>query len=129
MSTKPRDTPPILHHVSIEIHPDHALRALELLGLIGFERVEAPGPIAEYVDWVERQGTQVHLIRTTEPAVQQLGHPAFVAPDFDATVAGLREAGFTVVDARELWGEKRAFVVFPGGQRAELMAAPPPPRG
>ncbi len=118
----------MLHHVSIEIHPDHAERVLELLGLIGFEPVEAPGPISEYVDWVERAGTQVHLIRTPEPAVQHLGHPAFVASDFDATVARVREAGFTVEDARELWGEKRVFVVFPGGQKAELMAAPPAPK-
>jgi hypothetical protein len=115
----------MLHHVSIEIHPDNAERALELLRLIGFEPVDAPEPIAKYVDWVERKGTQVHLIRTPEPALQHLGHPAFVAPDFERTVSALREAGFEVEDARELWGEPRAFVVFPGGQKAELMAAPP----
>jgi hypothetical protein len=115
----------MLHHVSIEVHPDDAERTLELLGLIGFERVAAPGPIAEYVDWVERKGTQVHLIRTPEPATQHLGHPAFVVPDFAATVTSLRDAGFVVEDAQELWGEPRAFAVFPGGQRAELMAGPP----
>jgi hypothetical protein len=116
----------MLHHVSIEVHPDDVERTLELLGLIGFQRVDAPEPIAEYVDWVEREGTQVHLIKTTQPAIQQLGHPAFVAPDFDANVAALREAGFEVEDSRELWGEPRAFITLPGGQKAELMAAPPP---
>jgi hypothetical protein len=115
----------MLHHVSIEVHPDEAERTLELLELIGFERVTAPEPIAEYVDWVERKGTQVHLIRTPEPAVQHLGHPAFVVPDFDGTVAALRDAGFEVEDSRELWGEQRAFATLPGGQKAELMAAPP----
>ncbi len=115
----------MLHHVSLEIHPDHVERTLELLELIGFERVPAPEPIADYVDWVERQGTQVHLIHTPEPATQHLGHPAFVVPAFASTVASLRDAGFEVDEARELWGERRAFVVLPGGQRAELMAAPP----
>ena len=41
----------MLHHVSLEIHPDEAERLLELLGLIGFERVEAPEEIAEYVNF------------------------------------------------------------------------------
>lgn len=99
---------------------------VELLELIGFARVEAPGQIAEYVDWLERRGTQVHLIRTPEPALQHLGHPAFVVPDFPATVGGLRSAGFEVEDADELWGEPRAFAILPSGQRLELMAAPPP---
>lgn len=116
----------MLHHVSLEVHPDDADRVLELLGLIGFRPVEAPGPIAEYVEWVERSGTQVHLIRTPEPVVQQLGHPAFVAPDFEASLAALREAGFEFEESRELWGERRGFATLPGGQKVELMAAPPP---
>jgi len=116
----------VLHHVSIEVHPDAAGRVLEFLGLIGFERVDAPGEIADYVDWVEREGTQVHLIRTPEPAVQHLGHPAFVAPDFEPTVAAVTAAGFEFDDSRELWGERRGFATLPGGQKVELMAAPPP---
>ncbi len=117
----------MLHHVSIEVHPDAAERVLEFLALIGFQRVDAPGEIAEYVDWVEREGTQVHLIRTPEPALQLLGHPAFVAPDYDATVAAVGEAGFEFEPSRELWGSKRGFATLPGGQKVELMAAPPPP--
>ena len=116
----------MLHHVSIEVHPDAAERVLEFLGLIGFEGVRAPDAIAEYVDWVEHDGTQVHLIRTPEPAVQLLGHPAFVAPDFEATVAAVTGAGFEYEESRELWGERRGFATLPGGQKVELMAAPPP---
>jgi hypothetical protein len=116
----------VLHHVSIEVRPDDAERVLEFLGLIGFQRVDAPGEIAEYVDWVEHEGTQVHLIRTPEPAVQHLGHPAFVAADFDSTAASLRNAGFEFEESRQLWGEKRGFATLPGGQKVELMAAPPP---
>ncbi len=119
----------MLHHVSIEVHPEAAERVLEFLGLIGFERIDAPGEIAESVDWVEREGTQVHLIRTPEPAVQHLGHPAFVAPDFEATVAAVTGAGFEFEESRELWGERRGFATLPGGQKVELMAAPPPASG
>jgi hypothetical protein len=50
-----------------------------------------------------------------------------VASDFDATVAGLRNAGFQVEEADDLWGERRGFAVMPGGQRVEVMAAPPEP--
>ena len=116
----------MLHHVSLEVHPDDAERVLELLGLIGFEPAQAPEEIAEYVDWVEHEGTQVHLIRTPEPAVQTLGHPAFVAPDFERCVQALRSAGFEFEASRELWGKPRGFTTLPGGQKIELMAAPPP---
>jgi catechol 2,3-dioxygenase-like lactoylglutathione lyase family enzyme len=116
----------VLHHVSLEIHPDHAERSLEFFELLGFEEVRAPEQIAEYVTWVEREGTQVHFILTPEPTTPSLGHPAFAAPDFDATVGALRDAGFEVENADELWGEPRAFASLPGGQRVEVMAAPPP---
>lgn len=39
----------MLHHVSIEVHPEHAERALDFLRLIGSERVDAPEPIAPLV--------------------------------------------------------------------------------
>jgi catechol 2,3-dioxygenase-like lactoylglutathione lyase family enzyme len=110
----------------MEVHPDDAERVLEFLGLIGFRRVDAPGEIAEYVDWAEREGTQVHLIRTPEPAVQHLGHPAFVAPDFESTVTAVGDAGFEFEESSQLWGERRGFATLPGGQKVELMAAPPP---
>jgi hypothetical protein len=41
----------------------------------------------------------------------------------------LRDAGFRVEDADQLWGERRSFASLPGGQRVEVMAAPPAPRG
>ena len=115
----------MLHHVSIEVHPDAAERVLEFLGLIGFQPVEAPRR-SPSTSTGSSAGTQVHLIRTPEPAVQQLGHPAFVAPDFESTVAAVRDAGFEFDESRELWGERRGFATLPGGQKVELMAAPPP---
>lgn len=119
----------MLHHVSLEVAPDDVERTVELFGLLGFDRIEAPESIAEYVTWLEAGTTQIHLIHTPEPTTPVLGHPAVVAPDFDGAVSGLRDAGFTVEEANELWGERRSFAVMPGGGRVEVMAAPPPPGG
>ena len=116
----------MLHHVSLEVEPEHVDRTVELFALLGFERVPAPDPIAAFVTWVERDGTQIHLIHTPEATTPALGHPADDPPDFGASVERLREAGFEVEGADELWGEQRAFALLPGGGRVEVMAAPPP---
>ena len=116
----------MLHHVSIEVHPEDVGRTMEFLRLIGFAQIEAPAAIADHVYWVERDGTQIHLIKTTEPATQHLGHPAFVTPDFEKTIGKVRESGFEFEESQELWGERRGFATLPGGQKVELMAAPPP---
>ena len=75
----------MLQHVSIEIAADQAEAALEFFGLIGFDRVEAPEEIAPYVTWVERAGTQFHLIliEGEGATVPPLGHAAVVVDDFD----------------------------------------------
>jgi catechol 2,3-dioxygenase-like lactoylglutathione lyase family enzyme len=116
----------MLQHVSLETHPDQVEPALAFWGVLGFERVEAPEPIAGFVTWVERAGTQIHLLHTPTPTTPQLGHPAVVVDDFAAAVGALRGAGFEVEEAQELWGAPRAFAMMPGGHRVELMATPPP---
>ena len=115
----------VLHHVSLEVAPDDVERSVDFFTLLGFQRLGAPDPIAPFVTWLEADGTQIHFIHTPEPTTPTLGHPAVVAPEFDPTVTRLREAGFEVEEADQLWGEQRAFAVMPGGQRVELMAAPP----
>jgi catechol 2,3-dioxygenase-like lactoylglutathione lyase family enzyme len=119
----------VLHHVSLEVRPDDVERTVALFELLGFARVTAPDQIAPFVTWIERDGTQIHFIHTPEPTVPALGHPAVVAADFEAALGRLREAGFEVEDADQLWGEPRAFALMPGGGRLELMAAPPPSGG
>jgi hypothetical protein len=115
----------MLHHVSLEIHPDQVERSAEFWGALGFHEVPAPAPIARYVTWLERGTTQIHLIQTAAPTVPAVGHTAVVTPDIESTLRGLQEAGFEVERKRELWGEPRAGTVAPGGHRVELMAAPP----
>jgi catechol 2,3-dioxygenase-like lactoylglutathione lyase family enzyme len=118
----------MLHHVSLETAPDDVERTIAFFGLLGFERIVAPDQIAPFVTWLGSGTTQIHLIHTPEPTTPALGHPAIVAGDFDSAVGRLRDAGFQVEEADELWGERRCFAVLPGGQRVEVMAAPPTPQ-
>ncbi len=119
----------MLHHVSIEIEPAEMERASEFWALLGFTVVEPPGPLIGTSVWLEREGTQVHLIDSKEPIVPLRGHLAIIPPDFQRAVAQLREHGFEVTDKRELWGSPRALAIAPGGHRVELVAAPPPDGG
>jgi catechol 2,3-dioxygenase-like lactoylglutathione lyase family enzyme len=116
----------VLHHVSLEVTPDDVESTVGFFELLGFTRIAAPESIAPFVTWLEAEGSQVHLIHTPEPTTPLLGHPAVVAEQFGQTVERLRDAGFVVEEADELWGERRSFAVAPSGQRVELMAAPPP---
>lgn len=114
----------MLHHVGIEIAPADVERAAELFELLGFERVEPPPTLSRFT-WLERGGTQVHLMPTEVPVAAPEGHLAVIAPEFAATVERLREAGFEVEPRRSHWGAARASVRAPGGHRVELLAAPP----
>jgi catechol 2,3-dioxygenase-like lactoylglutathione lyase family enzyme len=114
----------MLHHVGIEVAPGDIERSVELWELLGFAQVEPPPTLAEFT-WLEREGTQIHLMPTEEPTVPARGHTAVVVGDFERTFAALREAGFEVERRREHWGVPRAVTIAPGGHRVELMAATP----
>lgn len=114
----------MLHHVGIEIAPAEIERAAELFGLLGFARVEPPPSLAEFT-WLERDGTQIHLMPEDQPTAAPRGHFALVVPDFEATIERLREHGFEVESRRPHWGAARASVTLPPGHRVELMAARP----
>jgi len=116
----------VLHHVSIEVAPEHVDACIACWELLGFERVASPEELGdEYFTWLEREGTQIHLIHTESPTIPVLGHPAVVVDDFEATFTALERAGYVPERHRELWGAPRAFVVMPGGHRVEFMASPP----
>ena len=72
----------MLHHVGIEVAPGDIEATDGFFVLLGFERVEPPKTLEEYT-WVERDGTQVHLMPRQDPVVPQVGHVAVVAPDFE----------------------------------------------
>jgi hypothetical protein len=116
----------VLQHVSLEVPPDQVLRTVEFWSLLGFQPTKAPEPIAPFVTWLQRDGTQIHLIHTEDATAPQLGHSAVVVEDFDAGVERLRDAGFEFEEAQELWGARRGFAIAPGDHKVELMASPPP---
>jgi catechol 2,3-dioxygenase-like lactoylglutathione lyase family enzyme len=114
----------VLHHVGIEIAPNEIERAAVLFELLGFERVEAPPTLSRYT-WLERGGTQIHLMPNENPIAAPEGHLAVVVPSFEATLERLRRGGFEVESRRAHWGAARATVHAPNGHRIELMASPP----
>jgi hypothetical protein len=118
----------MLHHVAIELQPADVERAVEFFSLLGFERVEPPPALADGFTWLERSGTQIHLMHDAHPTVPARAHLAVVTPELEATVARLREHGFETRPGREHWGAPRTHAIAPGGHRIELMAVPPESR-
>jgi catechol 2,3-dioxygenase-like lactoylglutathione lyase family enzyme len=118
----------VIHHVGIEVARSDLPRSVRFWELIGFTQVEPPPTLADRFTWLERGGTQIHLMHEESPSVPPRAHVAVVAPDFEATLAALREDGFEVTPGREHWGEPRAHAIAPGGHQVELMAAPPESR-
>jgi catechol 2,3-dioxygenase-like lactoylglutathione lyase family enzyme len=114
----------MLHHVGIEVLSADVDRAVEFFVLLGFERVEPPPTLAEFT-WLERGGTQVHLMPEDEPVAPPRGHLTVVVDDFERTFDRLGAAGFEAERRREHWGAARALAIAPGGHRVELIAAPP----
>jgi catechol 2,3-dioxygenase-like lactoylglutathione lyase family enzyme len=114
----------MLHHVGIEVSPADIERTIELWELLGFELVKPPETLREFT-WLERDGTQIHLMPTDSPTVPPRGHTAVVVADFESAFSALREHGFEVERRREHWGAPRALVIAPDGHRVELMAARP----
>jgi len=118
----------MLHHVGIEVVPEDVEAAVGFFELLGFERVEPPPTLSRYT-WLEREGTQVHLMPEAEPTVPSPGHLAVVVPDYEATLERLRERGYELEEKGNHWGSPRAIALAPGGHRVELMEFPPPPGG
>jgi hypothetical protein len=116
----------MLQHAGIEISPVEVEHAVEFFALLGFARVEPPPSLAADFTWVEKDGTQIHLMHEDEPTASRRGHLALVVDDFDMALARLQEHGFEVARGREHWDVPRALAICPGGHRIELMAAPPP---
>ena len=116
----------MLQHVSIETREEDVEACVRFYELIGFARVEPPESLRDRAAWVERDGTQVHLMLSDDPVVPPNGHHAVVVSDYDGALAALRSAGFDPEPRTEHWGCARSFVRNPAGHRVELMACPPP---
>ena len=115
----------MLQHVSIEVRPDHVEACVAFWALLGFEQVEPPESLRQFT-WVERAGTQIHLMPFDDPVTTARGHAAVVVEDSEAALGRLREHGFETRDGSVAWGAPRSFVRDPAGNHVEVMSAPPP---
>jgi catechol 2,3-dioxygenase-like lactoylglutathione lyase family enzyme len=115
----------MLQHVTVEVTSSQVDACVRFYELLGFEKVEPPESLAGRATWVERDGTQVHLMPVDEPVVPPSGHHAVLVADYARTLNALRDAGFEPEARAEHWGAARSFVRNPAGHRVELMAGSP----
>jgi catechol 2,3-dioxygenase-like lactoylglutathione lyase family enzyme len=114
----------MLQHVSLEVRPDQVRDCVAFWELLGFAEIEPPPTLRRFT-WVERDGTQIHLVPRDDPAIPVEGHAAVVAPD-DEVIARLEANGFEPREGSNAWGAPRWFVQDPAGHRVEVMSAAPP---
>jgi catechol 2,3-dioxygenase-like lactoylglutathione lyase family enzyme len=115
----------LIQHVTLEVALERVADCVAFYSLLGFEQVEPPQSLRDRAAWVERGGTQVHLMHVEKPVVLPEGHVAVVVSEWEETLARLRAAGHEVEPRREHWGSPRAYVRDPAGNLVELMAFPP----
>ena len=117
----------MLQHVTLEVRPGEVRACVAFWALAGFEEITPPPALRDQFTWVQRSGTQIHLVTTGAPAVAERGHVAVVADDYAATVQRLADAGFAPQAGLRAWDADRVFVRDPAGHRIEIMEAPPLP--
>ena len=115
----------MIQHVALEVRRAEAGEAERFWSSLGFARVDPPPSLAERAVWLEREGTQVHLLFADDPVAPPEGHVAVVARDYEAALERLRAAGYEPQARTEHWGAPRSFVRAPGGHRVEVMSRPP----
>ena len=115
----------MIHHVALEVRREDVATAVAFWALLGFARVAPPPSLADRAVWLERAGTQVHLLFSDTPAAPPDGHVAVVAEDYEAALARLRADGYDPDPRAEHWGAPRSFVRAPGGHLVEVMSHPP----
>ena len=116
-----------LQHAALETRPDAVDGEVAFWALLGFERADPPATLRERAVWLQRGGSQIHLLLTDEPVAPPLGHVAVTAFDQSGALERLRAAGHEVDERARHWGAPRAFARTPAGHRVEVMAGPPPP--
>ena len=115
----------MIQHVALEVRRERAHECARFYALLGFRQVHPPDSLRERALWVERGGTQVHLLYVDDARPLTRGHVAVVVEDWDATVALVSGKGYEVEPRRPHWGSPRAYVRDPAGNLVELMAFPP----
>jgi catechol 2,3-dioxygenase-like lactoylglutathione lyase family enzyme len=114
----------MIQHVTRQIPPAALPACVAFYSLLGFAEVQPPPGVAGRATWLERAGTQIHLMPTPE-ARPEAGHVAVVLDDYAAGLERLGATGHEVEPRREHWGSPRSYVRDPAGNLVELMAWAP----
>jgi catechol 2,3-dioxygenase-like lactoylglutathione lyase family enzyme len=122
----------MIQHVTRDIRRSELEPCSDFYRQLGFQPVPVPAGIEGRAVWLERAGTQIHLMFVDEAvaaARRPSGHVGVVVAEYAATVAKLEAAGHRVEPRREHWGAPRSYVRDPAGHLVELMASPPRVQG
>jgi len=114
----------MIQHVTREVAPAALDECVRFYGVLGFCPVQVPAGIAGRALWLERAGTQIHLMPRAN-AQGQSGHIGIVVEQYDGTIEQLRHEGHAVDPRTAHWGSPRAYVRDPAGHLVELMAFAP----
>jgi catechol 2,3-dioxygenase-like lactoylglutathione lyase family enzyme len=118
----------MLQHASFEVPEGLVADCVAFWELLGFTRMTAPPRLGERVTWLERDGTQIHLLRCEDPSTPaREGHVAVLADDYERVLAALAAAGFEASPGSNAWDAPRSFVRDPAGHLVEVMSRPPLP--
>ncbi len=115
----------MIQHVALELRREQVADCLAFYRLLGFEDVEPPPTLRDAAAWLQRAGTQIHLMFVDDPVAPPQGHVAVVLDDYDRKLRSLQDSGHEPEPRRRHWGSPRAFVRDPAGHRVEVMAFAP----
>jgi catechol 2,3-dioxygenase-like lactoylglutathione lyase family enzyme len=113
-----------LDHVQLAMPPGGEERAeIFYAGLLGFERVPKPEPLAARGGcWFVRGATAIHLGVEEDFRPARKAHPAFVVRDLAALESVLQAGGVEVRPNPERESGRGCYVDDPFGNRIELIA-------
>ena len=117
----------MLQHVTLEVSPPQVRACVAFWELLGFTEMDPPPMLRDRFTWVQREGTQIHLVPVEDPIAAREGHVAVLAGDYEATLARLAANGFPVREGSNAWNAPRVFTTDPCGHRIEVMSKPPHP--
>jgi catechol 2,3-dioxygenase-like lactoylglutathione lyase family enzyme len=108
-----------LHHVALVVKDaDEALAFYR--DVLGLEQVDRPDGARNPGSWLQLSDGQVHLFQPPDPS-RNPPHFAIEVDDLPATVASIREHGYTVYEQEHRQGfGYQASVVDPSGNVIEL---------
>ena len=115
----------MLQHATLEVPKAQWDDCVAFWAHLGFAPMQPPASLRGHFAWVEREGTQIHLADVETPICADVGHVAVLVPDYDGSIASLRDAGFEVNPGSNAWNAERVFVRDPVGHLIEIMSAPP----